>query len=164
MLLIRAKQKEPFRNIVACVDFSHSTHEVLETAASIASDEDAELHVVHAVSPPWMHGTHVLYNLETVEDEAYKAQFRELLDEEMAAACKDLRVEAKRHIIEHPNVNQALVNFLQHNDSDLAVVGRSGKTAKVIKQFLLGTTAERLIHRSPCSVLVVPGAEPTTKE
>jgi nucleotide-binding universal stress UspA family protein len=142
---------------VALVDFSDATREVLETAANIAADENAELHVVHAVSPPWNRATHVLYNLKTVEDEAYKAQFRELLEEEMQTACKDLAVGAKQHIIEHPNVNQALVEFLHSNNSNLAVLGRSGHTAKAIQQFILGTTAERLIHRSPCSVLVVPG-------
>ena len=156
VLLTRRQHDEPFKRIVALVDFSHATHAVLQAAAAVASDEGAELHVVHAVSPPWMRPTHVLYNLKTSEDAAYKAQYSELLREEMEAACKDLGVEAQTHVIEHPNVNQALIEFLRDQSGDLAVLGRSGHTAKAIKQAILGTTAERLIHRSPCSVLVIP--------
>jgi len=163
VLLTRRRHDQPFKRVVALVDFSHATHSVLEAAASVAADEGAELHVVHAVSPPWMRPTHVLYNLKTSEDAAYKAQYSELLRDEMEAACKDLKVEAQTHVIEHPNVNQALVDFLRDNDCDVAVLGRSGHTAKVIRQAVLGTTAERLIHRSPCSVLVVPTGTETTE-
>jgi nucleotide-binding universal stress UspA family protein len=156
VLLTRRRHDRPFERVVALVDFSHATRAVLETAAAAAADEGAELHVVHAVSPPWMRPTHVLYNLKTSEDAAYKAQYSELLRDEMEAACKGLPAGTQTHVIEHPNVSQALIDFLGDHDSDLAVLGRSGHTAKAIKQALLGTTAERLIHRSPCSVLVVP--------
>ena len=155
VLLTRRRHEKPFKRITACVDFSESTHEVLALAARIAADEGAELQVLHAVSPPWMRGTHVLHNLQTTEDEAYKAQFREVLGEQMEAACKNLPTEAVPHTIEHPNESQAIIGFLKENESDLAVVGRSGSA---IKQFLIGTTAERIIHRSPCSVLVVPNS------
>ncbi len=156
ILLNRKRHSNPFKRVVACVDFSESTKPVLEAAAKIAQDEGAEFHVVHAVSPPWMRITHVLYNTQTAEDDAYKAQYRELLKEEMQAACKSLPIEAEQHTIEHENVNQALINFLEESQSELTVLGRSGHTAKLIKQFFLGTTAERLIHHSPCSVLVIP--------
>ena len=156
VLLTRRKHEGVFRSVVACVDFSESTQEVLEIAASIAVDEAAPLHVVHAVRPPWMRTTHVLYNSQTFEDDAYKAQFRELLNDQMESACRELPVKAVTHVVEHNSPAQALIHFLQENDSDLAVVGRSGKTGKLIKAFLLGSTAERLIHHSPCSLRVVP--------
>ena len=155
VLLTRSRHETPFKRVAACIDFSTMTDEVLTMAARIAADEGAELHVIHAVSPPWMRGTHVLYNLQTPEDDAYKAQFREVLSEQMEAACKALPVEAKAHTLEHSNASQAVLHCLNEIDADLAVVGRSGKS---IKQFLIGTTAERLIHRSPCSVLVIPNA------
>ena len=156
VLLTRSRHEQPFRSVVACIDFSESTSEVLALAAETAAAEKAELHVVHAVTPPWLRVTHVLYNSQTIEDDAYKAQFRELLKDEMEAACRELPVEAVQHTIECEHTAQALIGFLQEHDSDLAVLGRSGKTRKLIKNFLLGTTAERLIHHSPCSVLIVP--------
>jgi nucleotide-binding universal stress UspA family protein len=156
ILLTRGHHSGPFKSVVACVDFSESSKQVLDTAAEIAADEGAGLQVAHAVRPPWMRPTHVLYNTQTVEDDAYKAQYRELLEAEMQAACKPLPAGTKPHIIEHENVSQALIHFLRESDAELAVLGRSGHTAKVIKQFFLGTTAERLIHHSPCSVLVLP--------
>jgi nucleotide-binding universal stress UspA family protein len=162
VLLTRRLHNRKFERVVALVDFSHATRAVLDAAASVAADEGAELHVVHAVSPPWMRPTHVLYNLQTSEDAAYKAQYSELLREEMEAVCKDLPVETQTHVLEHPNVSQALVEFLGEKNCGLAVLGRSGHTARAIKQAILGTTAERLIHRSPCSVLVIPEGTETT--
>jgi len=156
VLLTRRHHDQEFRAVVACIDFSDSTPDVLQMAASIAADENAELHVVHSVMPPWMKVTHVLYYMQTFEDAGNKAQFRERLTEEMQAAVRGLPVEAITHIIEDEHPADALVKFLNENGSDLAVVGRSGKTGKLIKDFLLGTTAERLIHHSPCSVLIVP--------
>lgn len=155
VLLTRQRHETPFKRIVACVDFSETSDDLLQLAARIARDEGAELQVVHAVSPPWMRGTHVLYNLQTIEDDAYKAQFREILGEQMEAACNKLPIKAEPHVLEHPNKSRAILKFLNENDADLAVVGRSGRS---IRQFLIGTTAERLIHRSPCSVLVVPNS------
>ena len=160
VLLNRRLHAEPFKRVVACIDYSATTNEVIETAAKIAIDERSELHIVHAAYPPWMRPTHVLYNLETAEDEDYRKEYRELLDEQMEAAVQKasqfLPVAIKGHTLEHSNPGQALINFLKGNDADLAVVGRIGTTGTMIKEFLIGSTAERLIHRSPCSVITVP--------
>ena len=160
VLLTRIRHGDPFKRVIACVDFSAATQEVIETAARLATDEGGELHLVHAICPPWMRPTHVLYNLETVESKDDKAQFEELLGEQMQAAARWAKpfdsVNVSQHVLQHSNPIQALVNFLSDHDADLAVVGRSGHTATAIKHFLLGTMAERLIHRSPCSVITVP--------
>ncbi|MGK0187183.1 MAG: nucleotide-binding universal stress UspA family protein [Verrucomicrobiales bacterium] len=160
VLLNRRLHGDPFNRVVAFVDYSEATNEVIETAAKIALDEDAKLHIVHAVCPPWMRPTHVLYNIETAENEDYKKEYRELLDEQMEAAAhaasQFLPVEIERHTLEHANPGQALLNFLNEKEVDLAVVGRIGSAGSAIKQFFIGSTAERLIHRSRCSVVTVP--------
>jgi nucleotide-binding universal stress UspA family protein len=159
VLLARREAVGPFEKVVACIDFSETTNEVLDAALRVAADEGARLDIVHAVRPPWQKATHVLFDLTTAEDDDFKAQFREVLAGEMAGAVKGIAdavgVEVETHIIEHPNPEEALINFLRENGSDLAVVGRSGHTVKVLKHYLIGTTAERLIHRAPCSVLTV---------
>ena len=160
VLLVRKGQAEVFRRVVACVDFSEVTPAVICTAAKVAVDGEATLHVIHATCPPWMRPGHLIYNLETVENNDYKAQFREMLEARMDAA---IRASAKffpgnleHSIIEHPNAGQGILNFLDEEKAELAVVGRSGHTGQAIKEFLIGSTAERLVHRSRCSVLTVP--------
>ena len=63
----------------------------------------------------------------------------------------DLKVEAV--IRQRENVWYAIVDYLKEAEADLAVLGTRGRTG--IKILLLGTTAERIIHESPCSVLAV---------
>lgn len=160
VLLNRRLHNEPFKRVVACIDYSAVTNEVIETAARIALDEQSELHIVHATCPPWMRPTHVLYNLETAENDDFRKEYRELLDEQMEAkvhmASQLLPAKVEGHNLEHSNPGQALINFLDGNEADLAIVGRIGGTGTVIKEFLMGSVAERLIHRSPCSVITVP--------
>lgn len=161
VLLARSGEAKDFKRVVACIDFSDSTEAVIDTALRIALDEGAALDIVHAVRPPWEKATHVLFDLTTVEDDDFKAQYREILAGKMTGAVngkdKEAELQVDTHVIEHPNPEQAIINFLQDTHADLAVVGRSGHTGKVLKHYLLGTTAERIIHRSPCSVLTVPG-------
>ena len=160
VLLVRQRQKETFRRIVACVDFSDVTEDVIRNAAQVALDDDASLQVIHAASPPWMRSAHVLYNLRTVENNDYKAQFREMSESRMDAAIRSAAKlfpsKIDHAIIEHPNPGQGILDYLEEKNADLAVVGRSGNTGHDIKEFFIGSTAERLVHRSICSVLTVP--------
>ncbi|MCB1099552.1 MAG: universal stress protein [Verrucomicrobiae bacterium] len=160
VLLNRCGHAKPFDRVVACVDYSAATENVVETAAKVALDEHAELHVIHAICPPWARPTHVRYNFQTIEDEDFKKEYRELLDEQMEATVRKAReifpAKIEQHTLEHASREEALIRYLRENDADLAVVGRTGNSATALKQFLVGTTAERLIHRSPCSVLTVP--------
>jgi nucleotide-binding universal stress UspA family protein len=65
-------------------------------------------------------------------------------------------VTCESHILEHQSPEMAIIDFLKESGADVVVVGRSGHTVKKLKHYLIGSTAERLIHRSPCSVLTVP--------
>lgn len=160
VLLTRKRHTEAFQRIIACVDFSEATREVVETAARLAAEEGGELHLVHAVCPPWMRATHVLYNLETAENSDFKEQYSELLDEQMQTALRWTEplpsVAVHCHVLKHSSPVQAIVSFLGEQGADLAVVGRTGHTGTAIKHFMVGTIAERIVHDSPCSVLTVP--------
>ena len=161
VLLARGGVAKAFGRVVACIDFSDSMQVVLDAALRVAVDDGAALDVVHAVRPPWEKATHVLFDLTTVEDDDFKAQYREILASEMEGAVKGIAhaagVEVETHVIEHPNPEQAIINFLREKHAALAVVGRSGHTSKILKHYLIGSTAERIIHRSSCSVLTIPG-------
>jgi len=158
VLLTRENQRNAFRCIVACVDFSDATADVIEVAAKVALDEKAALHIVHADCPPWMRATHILYDLRPAESPDFQSQYRELKEEQLLtavnAASQFLPLDIHRHFLEHANPGQAILDFLASHDADLAIIGRRGHTA--LRDILIGSMAERIIHHSPCSVLTVP--------
>ncbi|MDP6923300.1 MAG: universal stress protein [Candidatus Scalindua sp.] len=51
-------------------------------------------------------------------------------------------------------VYQEIINFAETNSVSLIVMSTHGRTG--VKHFLLGSVAERIVRRSPCSVMIVP--------
>jgi nucleotide-binding universal stress UspA family protein len=56
-------------------------------------------------------------------------------------------------VTEQISASGGIVKRLLESDADLVVLGTRGRTG--LKGIFLGTTAERLIHDSPCSALTV---------
>jgi len=51
-------------------------------------------------------------------------------------------------------VYQEIINFAETNNVSLIVMSTHGRTGA--KHFLLGSVAERVVRRSPCTVMIVP--------
>ena len=163
VLLVREEQTASFRNIVACIDFSAASRNAMEYAIELASDEGAELQVLHVHYPPWMKPTHVQYDLQTFEDKAYRDEYHALLKgtfDTFVSPIHDLfpKMGVTKEIIEHPTVSYGIVQYLRDTKADLAVIASQGHSK--IHDMFLGSTVERIIQQSPCSVLTVrPAAD-----
>jgi len=160
VLLVRRQAKGRFKRVTACVDFSPVSAEVIKTAADIVRDNGSELHIVHAVTPPWLRPSHVMYTLEPIESKDFQRDYMELLRDKLETAVAEALgvtdITPTLHVLEHVSPDQAITNHLSDQHADLVVVGRLGHLRKIISQCFIGTTAERLIRHSPCSVITVP--------
>jgi nucleotide-binding universal stress UspA family protein len=159
VLLVRKEHGSGYRRIAACMDFSNSSALALSTAADFARTEGASLDVVHVHYPPWLSPVSVEYNLQQTVSDDYRRQYLDLLRDRLEEAVKPVRRQAAgvavtAHILEHTNVVYGLTQFLRDHEIDLAAVGTHG--GRGLRPALLGTTAERLLHTSPCSVLMTP--------
>ena len=157
VLLVRRAHADPFTKVAACVDFSETARGALEAAAAVAEQDGATLSVVHVHYPPWLHPSHVLYDLQTTDSGEFREEYLQALKDTLAKfvdpvrkAYPDLKVEET--VIEHTNVGYGIVGFLRSAGIDLAVVGSHGRS--LLGRLLLGSNAERIVHQSPCSVLV----------
>ena len=158
VLLVRDAQVEGFEKVVAGVDFSDTSRRALEAAAAIASCDGAGLRVVHVHSPPWMWLSHGIYDLKPFPERDYQDEYRSVLADQMdafVAPCREAfgEVEFLTEIIERESSAHGLADYLKESAADLVVIGTRGRSG--IKSLLLGTTAERLLRNSPCSVLTV---------
>ncbi len=153
VLLVRAEHAGPFKNVVACIDFSESSHRVIEQAIRVAQQNEASLHLLHVFSPPWKGANYV--PKPSPEDEQ---QHSESLSERIQIALKPFESEIRElqvetNVVEHARESDGIIEFIEGSGADLVVVGTRGRTG--MRAVLLGTVAERIVRESPCSVLAV---------
>ena len=144
--------KDKYRRILAAVDLSDESSQVLDIAQILGDQEKAELHVVHVIKP-FQHA-YAGINPATLSDVGIQFE-REAAEQARAelkaiAASRGLPKDAISVRHGAPQVEiQALTEEL---DCDMLVVGTHGKHGV---QLLLGSVANAVIHGITCDVLAV---------
>ncbi len=144
------------KKILCPVDFSENAEHALKYAASFADKFDAELHLVH-----------VLQDFVAMVPEpglAYPPPGN-FMEEMLEAAEKHMARLPESIGIEIPNVVREtrqgppfleIIRYAKENDIDMIVMGTHGRSGLV--HMLLGSTAEKVVRKSPCPVLTIrPG-------
>jgi nucleotide-binding universal stress UspA family protein len=144
VLLARPRAGAVLRILVA-VDFSEPSLEALQVAAEVARRRKIELVVVHALPlglmlPP---GPVLPDAIETL-----RTRTRRDLEELVAK----LGVPAQALLVEElPGTG--IPRVAESRNADMVVVGTIGHSR--LRRLLLGSVAEMVVRRSPCSVLAV---------
>ncbi len=140
------------KTIVFATDFSAVSQEALQTALSLARETGAELHLFHVIEPVGGAGDDLFPAVDLVEA-GYKQsrrQLRELVPREDAA---ELHIESA---CSTGTPSAEIAAYARHVGADMIVVGTHGR--KGLSRVLMGSTAEKLLRKAPCKVLVVKGA------
>ncbi|MEQ8857888.1 MAG: universal stress protein [Pseudomonadales bacterium] len=144
--------RDKYRRIVAAVDLSDESHQVLDIAQILGAQEHADLSVVHVIKP-FHHGyagispatiSDVGLRFEEEADGLARAQLKTI------AASRGLRQEAM--IVRHGPPQMEIQKAVEELDADMLVVGTHGKHGV---QLLLGSVANAVIHGITCDVLAV---------
>ena len=160
VLLVRTSHPQPFRKVVACIDFSETSRAVVEQAKSVALMDGAAVDFLHVWQEPWVAmayptpfadpgGSEMMYTPE--EREACIQGLRKELHEFAGAAvpgvaCAEVLYESSSH-------GNGIAAHAKDAGADLIVMSGKGRTN--LRYVLLGSTAERLLTRLPCSLLIV---------
>ena len=141
--------------VIGASDFSDPSLPALETAAAEARRRGAPLHLLHVVDI-------APYALAGAAEMAYSgvpSTGVDLINSLRAAALGSLR-ERLEHFGIGGEVHalsgraaDAIISHAETNRAQLVVVGTHGRTG--LARLTLGSTAERVIERAPCSVFVV---------
>ena len=153
VLLVDHRMDDGFRHVVACVDFSETSQRALSNAARIARAEACDLDVVHVFQGPW---NRLHYRSPTLEatpafQREYVDRLHGLLAGFVAKATED--VPTKTELIEYPSYGRAIIDYVQRVDADLVVIGTEGQTS--LRYMFVGSTVERVLRETSCSVLAV---------
>ncbi len=162
VLLVKNVEGHAHKKVIVYTDLSDISSTLIAHAAKQSLDNDEELDVVHFVYPPWLNATHVLYDLTTIEDEDYKIQYKHLaqsqLQSKIKRATEYLPITINPVVIVAENTISQMMNYLNEHDADMVIIGKTGKGGH-LSQHPLGTTAEHVIRRADCSVLIIPMPE-----
>lgn len=156
VLLVREGQEGPYKNIVACVDFSPTSLRALGEAARVAAQDGAALHVISVLADT-AHAFPYFTRSASAREAITRIERRTLLDR-LHSFALPLKEEMKflkpsYEVVESRNHASGILDFAGRTKADLVVLGTRGQTS--LARLLLGTTAERVLRQSPCSVLAV---------
>jgi nucleotide-binding universal stress UspA family protein len=138
-----------FKSIVWATDGSEGADQALSLVQELAKEDGATVTIVHVVER--LEGSGGIGQPRRVDEEELQQHFRDVTDQLKAEG-----IEATLKIRGDVGVRPAheVVNTAKEVNADLIVAGTRGRSA--IAGLLLGSTTHRLLHISPCPVLVVP--------
>jgi universal stress protein E len=151
VMLVSATHSQPFRRIVACVDFSETSREVVAQAWRVAGRDRAEVHLLHVFQPEW-YTWRSLAELPAVSD--FERAYRDILEGNLRQfAAGPPKVNPVVSVFPGKTQGHGIAEYCRNVDADLVILGAKGQTN--LNYVLLGSTVERMMKEIPCSVLVV---------
>lgn len=140
------------KNILVATDFSEPSVVAMAYGRDMARSYNATLHVLHVVEDVMMrYSPEVGFAIPDLQKDLEKAAHRDLA----ATITDDDRQTLKVVPVVQTsfNVSGGIVEYAVAHAIDLIIVGTHGRGA--VKQFLLGSAAERVVRSAPCPVLAV---------
>lgn len=164
-----------FSKILVAIDNREHGEIIVDRAIALAKLASAKIFLLNVASPfdsrypnpgyigvhgfhPTMHSDSIEYYMEHWE--TLKAEGLELL-EKFRSQVENAGLEVESRLV-IGNPGQMICNFAKHNDIDLIVMGRRGRSG--ISEILLGSVSNYVVHHAPCSVLTVQGQDLEAKK
>jgi nucleotide-binding universal stress UspA family protein len=186
--MVKADASQAYTNILASVDVDAAEEteasqasqnamnfQILQMAASLSVSEASQLHVVHvwdALAESLMHSA--LVNIPEKEIAEYVRTAQQMQRSKLNRLLRDVEATESgamlRHIIPRLHLirgvpSKAIPELARKEHIELVVMGTVGRTG--IPGFIMGNTAETILHQMHCSVLAIkpPGFQsPVTLE
>lgn len=165
VLLVRSGHPGVFQKVVACVDFSPHSQRVVAAAREVAMQDGAAVDFLHVwaassslISMAGGYGeTFVdVADMEKTAHDQEKNNQAAQLHELVKDAAQG--IPAREVLHEDAKAGHGIADYVQTTGADLIIIGAIGRTN--LRYLFLGSTAERLLARLACSVLVIkPGEE-----
>ncbi|MFB6374965.1 MAG: universal stress protein [Bradymonadaceae bacterium] len=155
LVVPRERHARSFERVIAPVDFSATSRRSLELAIAVAQTEGASLEIVHAYTPPGANvpvlGPLVSPSRED-EIEAERGERFQSFVEEFDFADLDAATRFR-----HGRPERVVPEIVDDVGTDLIVMGTHGRSG--FEKLVMGSTANRILRRMPCSVLTVRSTE-----
>jgi nucleotide-binding universal stress UspA family protein len=142
----------PIRRIMVATDFSEGSDAATERAFAIASALGATIDLVHVLDTALLVAPASLGAMPLVEPQALMDEIDKALTARVEKAHRAGLVCQSDSLDGYPS--REIVRHAQKTGADLIVLGTHGRTG--LAHAIMGSVAERVVHRSSCPVLVIP--------
>lgn len=137
-----------FKKILLAYDGSENAKKALNVGISLSKQYEAKLCAISVVHLPDYGAT--VGEVEEAKNEG-KEYYEKLLDEASKKASQ-AGVELERKVVfGHPA--DTIISYAGSQNIDLIVMGPRGISN--IQKFLLGSVSNKVVHHSPCNVMLV---------
>jgi nucleotide-binding universal stress UspA family protein len=142
--------------VIIAIDGSECSLAALESVVDRPWPQDAEFLVLSVVEPPtpgyaeW-HTSYVPY-LDEAQKELVK-EVQELVTERVAFLRREFPHNSVEGKVIEGNIRDAIVREATDWNADFIVLGSHGRRG--FQKFLLGSVAEAVVSRAPCSVEII---------
>jgi len=137
-----------YPRILLAVDLSEESDQLIDKACNIATNNDAQLSVIHVIEPlSFAYGGDVPMDLSTTQD-----QLSEHANRNLAQFCEKLNYPVTDQLVITGHTESEIHRVAQEKSCDLIIVGSHGRHGLAL---LLGSTANGVLHGAPCDVLAV---------
>lgn len=142
-----------YSKILLAVDLSEESDQLIEKTRTIATNNQADLTVLHIIEPlSFAYGGDVPMDLTTVQD-----QLDLHARDKLALFCEKLGYPSAQQIVLTGHTESEIHRVAEEKEADLIIVGSHGRHGLAL---LLGSTANSVLHGAPCDVLAVRVYEP----
>jgi nucleotide-binding universal stress UspA family protein len=143
------------RHVLVPTDFSDPAHRALRYGVALAQRFRARLTILHVLGfdPDAAISASVQPALAEVLEDRARTAMHDL--DALAADIVDIDVEI---LLLRGTPSVEIVRTTTDEGCDLVVLGAHGRSA--LRHMLFGSTAERVVRKAPCPVLVVPSSPP----
>ena len=156
-----------FNKIIVALDLTENYTHLFDKALSLARATGAELNLVSVFTPRYDYGTSFRYypssaGYAAALDDGYwdtyqqeytilkEAGFRTLSGLSNQAKAKGIQTEFFQM---NGEPGTAICDLADTEKADLVIVGSHGRRG--LEEFLMGSVSSYVVHRAPCSVMVV---------
>ena len=137
-----------YKRVLIAVDLTDEANDVADRAATICKDNNAELHIVHAIEPlSFAYGGDIPMDFTGIQEEIQKQAKIKL---SKMAQQYGIKEDHQYLVVGRPETE--IHNLSEQHNIDLVVIGSHGRHGLGL---LLGSTANGVLHGSKCDVLAV---------
>ncbi|MCP8894699.1 universal stress protein [Shinella daejeonensis] len=150
ILVVKRETNEPYRSVVAAIDFSPISIAAAQAAAGLAPQ--AVLELVHALEIPLTFEQAMLKaGTPQLEIDRYRQAKARAAKDGLNSIVTKLSMQGNIRVV-RGNAATALVRLARSRKTDLVALGVQGRNA--VSKMVLGSVARRVLAASSCDVLL----------
>jgi nucleotide-binding universal stress UspA family protein len=139
------------KKVLCGVDMSENATLALNKAISVCRTFNARLDVLHAIKEPNIESLGV--SLQEKEERMEHFKMKKTEEFENYLNGFDVKGLDRKTLIVWGSASKAILSYATDEQTDLIVLGATGKSN--LKRVMMGSTAEKVLCATPCSLLIV---------